>query len=210
VPIGPDDYFFLPLWTNWRTGPNPGILDWYTVTGGVLALVALGLHGALYLGVKTEGDLQTRSRSFALRAWPGVLLVTAISLPATVLARPASLQNYLAHPVSFLLPCVVLTSLVLILLAIRQRKVLAAFLGSCFYLAAMLAGAAAGLFPALLPTVGTQGRDITIANALAGPHTLHVGLVWWSFGMVLALLYFAVVYWLFRGKVPLTAEGYGH
>ena len=44
VPLGPDNYFFLPLWTNWRTGPQPGILDWYTVLGGVIALVALGLH----------------------------------------------------------------------------------------------------------------------------------------------------------------------
>src|SRR5271168_4304445 len=52
VPIGTDDYFFLPLWTNWRTGPHPGILDWYTVTGGVLAVVALALHGSLYLALK--------------------------------------------------------------------------------------------------------------------------------------------------------------
>lgn len=49
VPIGPDGYFFLPLWTDWRTGPHPGILDWYTVIGGVLALIALALHRALYL-----------------------------------------------------------------------------------------------------------------------------------------------------------------
>ena len=206
VPIGPDDYFFLPLWTNWRTGPNPGILDWYTVIGGVLALVALGLHGALYLGVKTEGNLQRRARAFASRAWVGVLLVTAISLPATVIARPASLQNYLAHPVSFLFPCVVLASLGFILLAIRQERVLSAFLGSCFYLGAMLAGAAAGLFPALLPNVAAQGRDITIALALAGPHTLCVGLVWWSIGMVLALLYFCVVYWMFAARFLLPRK----
>src|SRR6202451_1237181 len=51
VPLGSDNYFFLPLWTNWRVGPAPGILDWYTVIGGVVALVALTLHGALYLTV---------------------------------------------------------------------------------------------------------------------------------------------------------------
>jgi cytochrome d ubiquinol oxidase subunit II len=74
----------------------------------------------------------------------------------------------------------------------------------------MLAGAAAGLFPVLLPAVGTEGRDITVALALAGPHTLQVGLVWWCLGMLLALSYFAVVYWLFRGKVSEDAESYGH
>ncbi len=63
VPLGPDGYFFLPLWTNWLPGVHPGILDWYTVLGGLFALVALALHGALYIAVKTEGELQQRVRS---------------------------------------------------------------------------------------------------------------------------------------------------
>jgi cytochrome d ubiquinol oxidase subunit II len=63
VPIGADNYFYLSLWTNWRTGPDPGILDWYTVIGGVMALLALSLHGALYLVLKTEGDLRLRARA---------------------------------------------------------------------------------------------------------------------------------------------------
>ncbi len=70
VPLQPDGYFFLPLWTNWRVGPQPGILDWYTVIGGVVALVALAVHGALYLAVKTEGELQQRARRFARRSGP--------------------------------------------------------------------------------------------------------------------------------------------
>src|SRR5450755_3864680 len=53
VPLQADGYFFLPLWTNWRPGPAPGILDWYTVIGGVVALVALTLHGALWIALKT-------------------------------------------------------------------------------------------------------------------------------------------------------------
>ena len=27
VPLQADGYFFSPLWTNWRVGPEPGILD---------------------------------------------------------------------------------------------------------------------------------------------------------------------------------------
>ena len=60
VPLGQDGYFFLPLWTDWVVGPNPGILDWYTVIGGLMALVALGVHGALYISLKTEGPLHDR------------------------------------------------------------------------------------------------------------------------------------------------------
>jgi cytochrome d ubiquinol oxidase subunit II len=210
VPIGPDDYFFLPLWTNWRTGPHPGILDWYTVTGGVFALVALAVHGALYLALKTEGELEQRSRALALKAWPVLLVLTLAGLPLTVLARPNSLETYRNHPIAFLVPCAVLASLAVVLFAARRRSAFTAFLGSSAYLATMLAGAVIGLFPVLLPTVGASGRDITIALALAGPHTLHVGLVWWSIGMLLATMYFVIIHWLFRGKVAQHADGHGH
>ena len=69
VPLNSDGYFFAPLWTNWKVGPNPGILDWYTVIGGLVALVALGIHGSLYLAVKTGGELQQRARDLVQRAW---------------------------------------------------------------------------------------------------------------------------------------------
>src|SRR6266478_2897229 len=39
VPLGADGYFFEALWTNFRLGPHPGILDWYTVMAGVMALI---------------------------------------------------------------------------------------------------------------------------------------------------------------------------
>jgi cytochrome bd ubiquinol oxidase subunit II len=210
VPLGADNYFFLPLWTNWRTGAHPGILDWYTVIGGLLGVLALGMHGALYLALKTEGSLEQRAFQWAKKLWPFVLLITLLSLPATILARPNSLDNYRTHPIAFLVPVIVVLSLATITVAIRKQTALTAFFGSCVYLIAMLTGAAAGLFPALLPSVGTDGQDLTIARALAGPHALRVGLVWWSIGILLAIMYFSIVYWLFRGKVPQDAEGYGH
>ncbi len=210
VPLGADNYFFLPLWTDWLTGPKPGILDWYTVTGGVLALLALGLHGALYLALKTEDGLERRARACARRLWPAVLVVTLISLPATVIARPNSLDNYRTHPIAFLVPVLVVASLVASFIFVRHRSTLPGFLASCVYLAAMLVGAAAGLFPVLLPSIGGAGPDLTITNCLAGPHTLRVGIVWWTFGIMLAIMYFCITYWLFRGKVAKHAEGYGH
>jgi cytochrome d ubiquinol oxidase subunit II len=210
VPIGADNYFFLPLWTNWRTGPNPGILDWYTVLGGVLALAALSLHGALYLALKTEGNLEYRAINFARRSWIATVVLSAIDIPATILARPASLSNYTGHPVAFLVPLAVVACVGMMHFAMARNSRLAAFLASCGYLSAMLVGAATGLYPVLLPAVGTQGQDLTIARAISGPHTLRVGLVWWSIGICLAAMYFAIVYWLFRGKVPTDPEGYGH
>src|SRR6185369_1651779 len=57
VPLDANGYFFEPLWTNFRVGTHTGILDWYTVITGVLALVTLTVHGSHYLALKTEGAL---------------------------------------------------------------------------------------------------------------------------------------------------------
>ena len=73
VPLGADHYFFAALWTNFRPGPNPGILDWYTVLCAVLALVSVAVHGALYLILKSEGALNARLRTIVKRLWPALL-----------------------------------------------------------------------------------------------------------------------------------------
>ncbi len=210
VPMGPDHSFFLPLWTNWRTGANPGILDWYTVIGGVIALLALALHGALYLVLKTEGDLQRRARVAAGWLWPVVTAATLLAVPATVLARPDSLQNFHGHPAAFLAPAVVAVSLITMLMAIRKGAEVQAFFSSCAYLIAMLCGAAVGLYPVLLPSTNPLVESLTIANSIVGPHSQRVGLAWWLFGILLAVMYFSIVYWMFRGKVSRYSSTYGH
>jgi cytochrome bd ubiquinol oxidase subunit II len=210
VPLHEDGYFFLPLWTNWRVGAQPGILDWYTVVGGVVALVALAVHGALYLAVKTEADLQERSRTVAKRFLMVLLVLTVLSLPATMIARADTLTNYTAHPILFLVPVAVLVALFGMIQFSRKGDDLKAFACSCAYLTVMLAGAAIGLYPRLLPSTTGSQYDITIEKSLSGPHTLHVGLVWWAFGMCLAFTYFVIVYRMFRGKVSLEGGGYGH
>ncbi len=201
VPLQPDGYFFLPLWTNWRPGANPGILDWYTVIGGLLALAALALHGALWLTLKTSGALEQRARKIAAPLWALVAALTVASLIATMAVRPATLNNYFNYPVTFIVPTGVVASLAAIWLCNRKKQPFKAFLASCSYLFFMLAGACWGLYPTLLPATTGAANDITLSRALSGPHTLAVGLVWWSFGMALAAAYVVFVYTRFRGKV---------
>jgi cytochrome bd ubiquinol oxidase subunit II len=210
VPLGADGYFSLPLWTDWRIGPHPGILDWYTVIGGALALGALALHGSLYLAVKTAEDLQKRARATGRVLSIVVLVLTIVSLPASIAARPDALVNYRGYPILFIVPIIVLVTLIGVIYFSRKEDDPKAFACSCLYLAFMLVGAAVALYPRLLPSSDDPSRDITIEKALSGPHTLHVGLIWWAFGICLALTYFVVVYRMFRGKVSLEGGGYGH
>jgi cytochrome d ubiquinol oxidase subunit II len=72
----------------------------------------------------------------------------------------------------------------------------------------MLVGAVFALYPIVLPASTDPALSLTIYTAAAGHHGLSVGLIWWGFGMILALGYFIFVYRMFRGKVQLEGEGY--
>ncbi len=210
VPLNADGYFFEPLWTNFLVGTNNGILDWYTVVMGVVALVTLVVHGSLYLATKTDGELNARSRRVAFSLWPVQVLLTIVSLAATLLVRPGILTNFSKWPIGYLIPIVVVGSLVYLLIAQRQRNDKGAFLASCGYIVGMLVGAAFALYPMVLPASTDPNLSLTIHNTAAGAHGLSVGLVWWSIGMLLALGYFVFIYRMFRGKVRVEAGADGH
>ena len=208
VPLRPDQYFFEPLWTNFRVGTENGILDWYTVLTGVIALVTLTTHGSLYVAVKTEDDLNARARKVAQWLWPVQLLLTVAGLIATVAIRPGVLDNYKHHAVGFAIPVLVFGALAVMMHGMIKRADKIAFVASGVYIVGMLVGAAFGLYPIVLPASTDPALNLTIYNTAAGSHGLSVGLAWWSLGMVLALGYFFVLFRMFRGKVRLEGEGY--
>ena len=210
VPLRTDQYFFEPLWTNFRPGPNAGVLDWYTALAGLVSLVALTIHGAAYLAVKTDGDLGLRSRRTVRSLWPVLAVLTVVSCSATLFVHPQVTRNYTTHPIGFLIPALVVTSLILMFLASQAGNDRRTFLSSCAYLASMLGGAAYALYPSLLPSSNPSVPDITIYNAAAGSYSLNYGVIWWSIGMAIAIGYFIVVYRMFRGKVSLHSEDHGY
>ena len=213
VPLGPDEYFFEPLWTNFRvnygnSGTINGILDWYTVLTGVIALVTLAAHGSLYIAMKTENDLNRRARATAMRIWPVQLLLTVVGLVATVAIRPGVLDNYKQHAIGFVIPVLVFGSLAVMMHAMIKGNEKTAFVASALYIVGMLVGAAFALYPVVLPASTDPALNLTIYNTKAGDHGLAVGLTWWTVGMILALGYFFFLFRMFKGKVRLEGEGY--
>ncbi|HYM78671.1 MAG TPA: cytochrome d ubiquinol oxidase subunit II [Candidatus Dormibacteraeota bacterium] len=213
VPLAADQYFFEPLWTNFRVnsgtaGTSNGILDWYTVLTGVIALVTLTAHGSLYVAIKTEDDLNRRARAVAKAAWPVQLLLTIVGLVATVSIRPGVLENYKHHAIGFVIPVLVFGALAVMMHAMLKQSDKMAFVASALYIVGMLVGAAFALYPVVLPASTDPALNLTIYNTAAGHHGLTVGFTWWILGMVLALGYFFFLFRMFKGKVRLDGEGY--
>jgi cytochrome d ubiquinol oxidase subunit II len=210
LPLGVDHYFFLPLWTDWRAGAHPGVLDWYTVFCGVIALVALSMHGANYIALKTEGELNERARKVSLVLTPVLLVLTLVSMVATLWIRPRLLANYNALPIGYAIPLLVIASLAGVFFFQRRGRELAAFLSGAAYLVLMLVGAVFSLYPVILPAIDPE-YSLTVSNSITSRYALKVGLVWWTVGIVIAVCYFVFLYRMFRGKVTLeNGSSYGN
>jgi len=208
VPLNGQGYFFEALWTDLDPRSlNPGILDWYTVLIGVLAFTALVMHGAHFLALKTEGDLQTRARRVAARAWPATIVLTALGTAATFFVRSGLLINFGTRPWGAVFPILAIGGLVAARLFGARGRDAASLVASAFFLVGMLASSAFALYPDVLPATNAA-NSLTVANAAAPQYGLAVGLAWWILGMALAAIYFVLIYRLFWGKVRLADEGY--
>jgi len=209
VSLTAEGTFFSPLWTNFQPGPETGILDWFTIPVGLAGVVALMLHGALWVATKTEGAVQERSRRLARCA---VWLTALLAAVATVLSfsvQERILVNLSEYPWGYLFPAISLSGLSGAWWFLARSKDAKAFIGSSVFLAGMLASAAFGIYPYLLPSVSDPTLGLGAPNAAAAPYGLRVGLVWWTIGMTLVVGYFAFTYRHFAGKVdPRDEEGY--
>ena len=173
------------------------------------ALLALGLHGALWVALEDR-----RARSSAVRdawragpgglSWCSVVLITLASFGI----QPHLKQSFAQRPWGYVFPVVTVAALLGMQVLNARGKAREAFLSSCLFLTGMLTSAAFGLYPFVLPSNGDPARSLTVPNAAAAPYGLRVGLAWFIPGMLLAVSYFVYTYRSFSGKVRMEDEGY--
>jgi len=201
VPLDATGHFFEPLWTNFLPTGQTGILDWYTILVGVVALGALALHGAAWLAFKTEGDLQARALRSASRLWWLVAAVTAAITATSFRLLPGLASSFRQRPWGFVFPILAVAALLGVKLFLRANRDGMVFGASCAYLVGMLASVAFSLYPNVLPSSSNPYFGLTVSNAKAADYGLRIGLIWWAIGMALAVSYTIFTYRNFAGKI---------
>ncbi|MFN8006145.1 MAG: cytochrome d ubiquinol oxidase subunit II [Terriglobia bacterium] len=209
VPLRDDGWFELSLFDSFSPRGRLGILDWYTILAGVLALAALLHHGALFLVWKTDGPVRARSLNAAERLFPVLVLCWVVVTAATVSLVPELFSTLAARPLAWLATLLFLAGLITSFLARRAGKELLAFLGSSAFLLGVLGATAVSVYPSMIRSIDHPERTLTALNAAAGSLSLRVGLYWWPLGFVLAVVYLVILFRLHRDKVrPVDGEGY--
>ena len=175
------------------TGNLLTLLNWYGLLGGLTTLSLFALHGAIFLSLKTEGDLRRRARAAALR-----VAVVAVPLAAAFLIASQAGHGKVATDITAGLAAVALLGAVA---AIYRGREGLAFAGNAVTLALAVATLFGDLYPHVLPSSTVAAGSLTIANASSSHYTLMV-MTWVALIFTpVVLLYQGWTYWVFRKRL---------
>jgi cytochrome bd ubiquinol oxidase subunit II len=209
VPLDANGDFSMGFFTNFNVRGHVGLLDWYTLSVAILAVVLLAAHGATYLVLKTEGPVHDRSATYARYLWIAVVpLFVAISLESWVV-RPELPGEAIYNPICWLGLLVVIASTTTLISGLRTGCELRAFLASNFLLAGLLITGGGAIFPVMLYST-LSPRDSLTAYAVAASHkSLLIASIWWPIGFALATIYFVFISRRYAGKVSVKRDNQG-
>jgi len=206
VPIDASREFTMPFFTNFGTTGQVGLLDWYTVSVGLLSVALLSAHGAAFLAWRAAGVVRERSLALQRWLWPLSAALFAIVTLETYFVRPQLLGNLLSRPFAWLCTALAIGGCALLVSSRRGARDGRAFLGSCGLLAGVLSAAGAAMFPVFLRSTLSPAFDLDALQQTRNSIAMKFALGWWPFAFMLAVSYFVNVFRANRGRV--SAEEY--
>lgn len=194
-----------PVTTNGResleyVGNFFDLLSAYTLFGGVASLAIFFAHGALFLELRTEGDLRDKAREIAAKATPVAALLAA-SFMAWTLVRQDSIEI-----LSLIAAVLAVAGFVLAAVFARTNPA-RAFAGTAAGIAFYFIAQFIDLFPNAMVSSVDSAFDMSLNMASSTNYTLTVMTVVAVLFVPIVLLYQAWTYWVFRHRV--SAEGFG-
>ena len=170
------------------------LLNPYGLAGGVLFVLLFAMHGALWLAIKSDGELQQRAAGLARKLWPVLLVLVGAFVVLTVIFTNL-LANYLANPLLLILLVVPVVALLLLRQQIGREDWWFAWGLSAAMITGLTLCGVVGLYPALLPSSIPPEYSITIANAASSTLTLSIML---GVTLVFVPIVAGYQFWLYR------------
>jgi len=180
----------------------------YPVLVGLLTVSFAAMHGALYLYLKTESELQQRMRRWIWRGYGAALTCYALATIFAHAAQPDAARNFREHPWSWGVFILTILAFAIIPRAIARERPFLGFLSSSFVILGLVFLFSFSLYPNLVVSSLSPANSLTIYNAASSGKTLGIMAIIALIGMPFVLAYTAAIYWSFRGKVKITEHSY--
>ena len=215
---------------SYYTGTFWALLNPFALLCGLLSTAMIIFHGAVYLSLRTEGQIGGRSRNAAyifgallivlfsaagIWLWktvPGYVIETAVlpnALPnplgkSVIRETGAWLNNYQRYPLSMMLPLLVYVTVPLTMLLVSRAKSLLAFTTSSVAIIGVIGTAGASMFPFIMPSSSDFGSSLTVWDSVSSNLTLTIMLVATLIFMPIIIVYTSWAYKVMAGKVTLA------
>jgi cytochrome d ubiquinol oxidase subunit II len=173
------------------------LLNPYALLGGLAALAVLTLHGAIFLTLKTRGDVMDRARTAAGRLW----------LPAVILSVAFTIATYFATDIftrlgiTGIVPVGAVAALLAAGWLIRSRREGWAFVMTGLAIALTILTLFMGLYPRVMVSSLDPAWSLTIYNASSSQYTLTIMTIVALIFVPIVLIYQGWSYWVFRQRI---------
>ncbi|MFF2849947.1 cytochrome d ubiquinol oxidase subunit II [Streptomyces sp. NPDC058001] len=169
------------------------LLNPYAILGGLVTLTLFTFHGAVFVALKTLGDIRERARKLA----------TLVGLLTAVLALGFLVWTQIDNGdgKSLIAMIVAVAALVAALGANLAGREGWSFAFSGITIIAAVAMLFLTLFPNVMPSSLNPAWSLTVTNASSTPYTLTI--MTWCAGIAtpVVLLYQSWTYWVFRKRI---------
>ncbi|HEV8563167.1 MAG TPA: cytochrome d ubiquinol oxidase subunit II [Actinophytocola sp.] len=184
LPLGPDGD---------RAGSVLAAIRWDTGLGALAVAGYALVHGAVFVALKTEGELRARARRLALRFGPFALL------PLDGFLLLVQLRE--GSPWTWIPVGVVAAAAVVALSRLARGREGQAFAALGVVITGAVVALFGALYPGVLPSTADSANSLTVAGAAASHYPLTV-LTWLAaLATPAVLVYQGWTYWVFRKRI---------
>jgi cytochrome d ubiquinol oxidase subunit II len=169
------------------------LLNPYALLGGLVTLAVFLVHGAFFVGLKSEGPIRER----AIRLGLGVGVLAGALTTAFVVWTGLAQDSFAV----WVLGLLAVGSYVLGMVAATGRRDGWAFTGTAVAIGLLVVTLFVGLFPDVMPSSLDAAWSLTTTNAASTPYTLRI-MSWVAvFFTPIVIGYQGWSYWVFRRRI---------
>ncbi|WP_433171079.1 cytochrome d ubiquinol oxidase subunit II [Actinoallomurus sp. CA-150999] len=174
-------------------GTLTDLLNPYALLGGLTTLTLFVLHGAVFLSLKTAGDVRARAVRVAKVAVAAAIVVGGLFLVITQLQH--------GKPVTWVTVAAAAAGLAGAAVAIVRGRDGWAFVGTGMAIVCAVVTMFTALFPDVMPSTIAAANSLTTTNAASSPYTLKIMTIAAVAFTPLVMLYQGWTYWVFRRRI---------
>lgn len=199
----------IPLAQNKEfIGSFISLLNPFALLVGITTVSLFMMHGAIYLVMKTEEELQSQVRGWVNNTIIFFVICFVTTTMATLIYYPQMVNHFKEMPALFLIAILNMLAIANIPREIYKGNDFRAFFSSAASIALLMVLFAIGIFPNLVLSNPNPEYSLTIYNAASSQKTLMIMLIMAIIGIPFVLAYTIVIHKVFKGKVKLDDTSY--